>query len=281
LLFDGPGFGAVLGALDGQHSADSLRAIGQAAGLSARHLGWTVNRLRDAGLLVEPRNAGSPGRVRMIGAGPIGAQVAVHLAGHGVELHVYDDNPPDPSLYPAAGALARSSEALCSVLSTQPLVPQPLSHWSKPETVPMDLTVICLDGPEVDRVITDHLVRSDQPHLLVRSLGDGVCVGPLVLPGLTSCVQCADLSRRDADPQWPVVLAQLSRVRLDPPAMLTNWAASIAAVQALCFLRGGSPETAGSTLELSTIDLVTRMRTWPAHAECGCGWVCPTEWVRE
>ena len=141
----------------------------------------------------------------------------------------------------------------------------------------MDLTVICLDGPEVDRVITDHLIRSDQPHLLVRSLGDGVCVGPLVLPGLTSCVQCADLSRRDADPQWPVVLVQLSRVRLDPPAMLTSWAASVAAVQALCFLRGGTPEAAGSTLELSAIDLITRMRTWPAHAECGCGWMCPTE----
>ena len=101
LLFDGPGFGAVLGALDGQHSADALRAVGQAAGLSARHLSWTVNRLRDAGLLAEPRNAGSPPRrVRLIGAGPIGAQLAGHLAGYGVELHIYDDNPPDPDPLP-------------------------------------------------------------------------------------------------------------------------------------------------------------------------------------
>ena len=194
-------------------------------------------------------------------------------------MHIYDDDPPDPTLYPAAGALARRSDALCRRVC-QP-VAQPVSHWSKPETVPMDLTVICLEGPEVDRVITDHLVRSDQPHLLVRSSGDGVCVGPLVLPGLTSCVQCADLARRDADPHWPVVLAQLSRLRLNPPPMLLSWAASVAAVQALCFLRGGAPETAGSTLELSATDLITRMRTWPAHAECGCGWMCPTEWVRE
>ena len=29
----------------------------------------------------------------------------------------------------------------------------------------IDLTVVAADGPEVDRVITDHLVRLDQPHL--------------------------------------------------------------------------------------------------------------------
>jgi len=90
-------------------------------------------------------------------------------------------------------------------------------------------------------------------------------------------MQCADLARRDADPQWPVVLAQLSRLRLELPAVLISWAASVAATQALSFLGGGVPETAGSTLELSTTDLVTRMRSWPAHAECGCGWIGPTE----
>jgi len=275
LVFDGWGFGVVLDALDGQHSADALRALGQASGLTGQQLTWTVSRLRDAGLLVAPRDPDvTTRRVRLIGAGPVGAHVAGHLAATGVELHIYDDDPPDPMLYPAAGALARRSDALCAAIATPA---QPVSHWSKPETVPMDLTVICLEGPEVDRVITDHLVRSDQPHLLVRSSGDGVCVGPLVLPGLTSCVQCADLARRDADPHWPIVLAQLSRLRLSPPPMLLSWAASVAAVQALCFLRGGAPETVGSTLELSATDLITRMRTWPAHAECGCGWMSPTE----
>jgi hypothetical protein len=191
-----------------------------------------------------------------------------------LELHVFDDRPPDPALYPAAGVLSRGADALCAAT---PARAHPLSHWSKPESVPMDLTVIAVDGPEVDRVVTDHLVRSDQPHLLVRSLGDGVCVGPLVMPGRTSCMHCADLARRDADPQWPVVLAQLSRLRLELPAVLVSWAASVAAIQALSFLGGGVPETAGSTLELSATDLVTRMRSWPAHAECGCGWVGPTE----
>jgi bacteriocin biosynthesis cyclodehydratase domain-containing protein len=137
--------------------------------------------------------------------------------------------------------------------------------------------VVVADGPEVDRVITDHLLRLDQPHLLVRSLGDAAWVGPLVLPGRTSCVRCADLTRRDADHEWPMVLAQLSRLRLPVPDLLTGWAASTAAAQALAFLAGQVPETAGATLELNA-DLHTELRPWPAHPECGCGWAVGTEW---
>ena len=100
-----------------------------------------------------------------------------------------------------------------------------------------------------------------------------------MLPGRTSCLQCADLARRDADPQWPVVLAQLSRLRLELPAVLASWAASVAAAQALAFLGGGVPGDRRSHLRAAARpDLVTRMRSWPAHAECGCGWLGPTEW---
>jgi bacteriocin biosynthesis cyclodehydratase domain-containing protein len=126
-------------------------------------------------------------------------------------------------------------------------------------------------------VITEHLVRQDQPHLLVRSLGEAAWVGPLVLPGRTSCVRCADLTRRDADPEWPGVLAQLGRLRLPVSSLLTGWAASVAAAQALAFLGGRVPEAAGTTLEL-TADLCIEVRPWPAHRECGCGWAAGTEW---
>ena len=34
-------------------------------------------------------------------------------------------------------------------------------------------------------------------------------VGPLVIPGVTSCLECADLHRRDRDAAWPAVAAQL------------------------------------------------------------------------
>ncbi len=169
------------------------------------------------------------------------------------ELFVFDNQPPEVDLYPTAGVLADRAAALAADLAG-PVRVVPLAHWSKPETLSVDLTVVVADGPEVDRVITDHLLRHDQPHLLVRSLGDAAWVGPLVIPGRTSCVRCADLTRRDADPDWPIVLAQLGRLRLPVPGLLTGWAASVAAAQALAFLGGRVPEAAGATLEL-TADL--------------------------
>jgi hypothetical protein len=173
--------------------------------------------------------------------------------------------------------LTSRAEALCSALVEAGSTISTVSHWSKPEAAPLDLTIVACDNPELDRVITDHLLRIDQPHLVVRCWGNGVSVGPLVLAGQTSCLRCADLARSDADPQWPVVLTQLSRLRLESPPALLAWAASVAAAQALAFLHGELPESAGATLELDWPDFVTRLRHWPVHASCGCGWFSHTE----
>jgi hypothetical protein len=277
LIFAGPGFAELLTALRAAPTTPAdLAGIGQAAGLTSRQVVWAVNRLADARLLSRPASPVQR-RVRLVGAGRIGLPLARYLLDGGVaELCVFDNQPPEVDLYPTAGVLADRATALAAALAGPARV-LPLSHWSKPETLPIDLTVVVADGPEVDRVITDHLLRLDQPHLLVRSLGDAAWVGPLVLPGRTSCVRCADLTRRDADPEWPTVLAQLGRLRLPVPDLLTGWAASTAAAQALAFLDGRVPEAAGATLEL-TADLHTELREWPAHRECGCGWAVGTEW---
>jgi hypothetical protein len=277
LIFGGSGSADLLTALrTAPTTPAALTEIGQSAGLTSRQVAWTVSRLAEAGLLHRQITA-AQGRVRLVGAGPIGLPLARYLLESGVaELFVFDNQPPEGVLYPTAGVLADRASALAAALDG-PAKVVPLSHWSKPETQPVDLTVVVADGPEVDRVITEHLLRQDQPHLLVRSLGDAAWVGPLVLPGRTSCVRCADLTRRDADPEWPGVLSQLGRLRLPVPDLLTGWAASVAATQALAFLAGRVPEAAGATLEL-TADLCTEVRAWPAHRQCGCGWAAGTEW---
>ena len=277
LIFVGSGFAELLTALRAAPTTPSaLTEVGRAAGLTCREVAWAVNRLTDAGLL--HRGASTVrSRVRLVGAGPVGLPLARYLLNGGVqELLVFDNSPPEVDLYPTAGALPDRAAALAAAVPG-PAHVVPLAHWSKPETLRVDLTVVVADGPEVDRVITDHLLRHDQPHLLVRSLGDAAWVGPLVLPGRTSCVRCADLTRRDADPQWPTVLTQLTRLRLPVSDLLTGWAASVAAAQALIFLGGRLPEAAGATLEL-TGDLHTELRAWPAHRECGCGWAVGTQW---
>src|SRR5699024_6969970 len=61
----------------------------------------------------------------------------------------------------------------------------------------------------VDPVITVALARAAQPHLHVHCRDGRVVVGPMVVPGLTPCLRCADLYRADRDPRWPYVAAQL------------------------------------------------------------------------
>ena len=277
------GYRPVLDRLAAPATAADLLATGSAAGLSAGEVTGAVRHLGAAGLLRRARTgtmleAGA--RVRLIGAGPVGLPLARYLVEGGVsELAVFDARPPDPDLYRSTGTSASQAAALAAALAGQPARVVALEHWSKPETLPVDLTVVVAEGPEVDRVVTDHLLRVDQPHLLVRSLGDAVWVGPLVLPGRTPCLRCTDLVRTDADPGWPAVLAQLGPVRLRLPALLGGWAASVAAAQALAFLGGGRPETTGATLELTAADLRTELRSWPSHAECGCRWQASTQWA--
>jgi hypothetical protein len=284
LVFRGEGFGALLARLDGSQPTSAVHRSARAAGLTKPQVTWALDALAAAGLLTERgaapyTDALAPLQVRLIGAGPVGYQIARVLVASGLgTLYVYDNEPPDPALYPSAGVLSSRAEALRSAIAESGTTICTLSHWSKPEAAPLDLTIVSCDRPELDRVITDHLLRIDQPHLVVRCWGNGVSVGPLVLAGQTSCLSCADLARSDADPQWPVVLSQLSRLRIESPPALATWASSVAAAQALAFLHGELPESAGATLELSWPDFVTRLRRWAAHPSCGCGWLGQTEW---
>lgn len=53
------------------------------------------------------------------------------------------------------------------------------------------------------------LMREDIRHLPIVLSGREVTVGPLVRPGETACLACLEARRRDADPTWPLVAAQL------------------------------------------------------------------------
>jgi hypothetical protein len=284
LVFRGSGFGTLLALLNGSRPIRAVVRAARAAGLTAGQVTGALEALGGAGLLTERGAAPyadplASSTVRLIGAGDVGYQLArlLILSGLGA-LYVYDAELPDSGLYPTAGLLPSRAEALRSALADNGARISTLSHWSKPETTQLDLTIIACDRPEHDRVITEHLIRGDQPHLLVRCWGNGVSVGPLVVPGQTSCLRCADLVRSDADARWSNVLRQLPRVQTESPPALLAWAAAVAAAQTLAFLHGELPESAGSTLELGWPDFVTRLRPWPAHSGCGCGWLGQTEW---
>jgi hypothetical protein len=153
-------------------------------------------------------------------------------------------------------------------------------HRAAPETdtTPLpageraDLTVLAVDGP----VAEDRLraLHGDNAPYLVVTLGiDGGAVGPLVLPGLTSCPRCADLHRADRDPAWSALAVQLSVERRHGPASAVAVAtivAGVAAQQALDFLDGSEPDCLDATIELRLPDYRLRRRGWPPHPACGC-----------
>lgn len=121
--------------------------------------------------------------------------------------------------------------------------------------------------------LADGLQRRGVRHLVAAVRGETGVVGPLVVPGATSCLRCADLHRRDADPRWPAVAAQLTAGEAPPAgATVTCLATAVtAAVQVLALLDGaGAPATLGTTVELSPPDLLPRTRRWPVHPDCGC-----------
>ena len=119
-------------------------------------------------------------------------------------------------------------------------------------------------------------MRDRVPHLALRT-GEAIgVVGPLVRPGGSACLNCVDLRKTEADPQWPKILAQATFARSRPQAcdtVLAAMTATLASAQALAYLdRPDSvPVTADGTLELVLPDWRWRRRTWPPHPACGCG----------
>ncbi len=110
------------------------------------------------------------------------------------------------------------------------------------------------------------------PHLAV-DVRDGIAVvGPLVPPAGSPCLNCLDLHRRDRDPVWPALAAQLSTgpETVAPCAVTTLLAATgYAADEVLSYLDGRTPQTLGTTIEISGPGR-ERRRTWSAHPGCEC-----------
>jgi hypothetical protein len=119
------------------------------------------------------------------------------------------------------------------------------------------------------------------PHLPVRVRDGAGLVGPLVIPGVTSCLGCADLHRSDRDAAWPAVAAQLRDVvgNADRATVLATAALALGQVDhILRGVRGAAdagptpepPATLNTTLEFDVNTHVIVARRWSRHPRCGC-----------
>jgi hypothetical protein len=113
-------------------------------------------------------------------------------------------------------------------------------------------------------------------HLAVAIRDGTAVVGPLVPPAGSPCLNCLDLHRRERDPAWPAMVAQLAAEATSPveavePCAATTLlaATAFATAEVLAYLDGGAPDTVGATIEIAAAGQ-HRRRTWPPHRECGC-----------
>ncbi|KUI45352.1 cyclodehydratase [Mycobacterium sp. IS-1590] len=159
-----------------------------------------------------------------------------------------------------------------------------LTHSTRTDTgapsEPTDLVVLA-DYLVADPRMVRELHAVGVAHLPVR-VRDGVgLVGPLVLPGVTSCLACADLHRSDRDAAWPALAAQLRHTvgSADRATVLATAALALNQVdRVLGAVRGdadvsGCPEpppTLDTTLEFDVNVGSVVARRWSRHPRCAC-----------
>ncbi len=115
--------------------------------------------------------------------------------------------------------------------------------------------------------------RQAVAHLTLEVRDGTAVIGPLVPPRGSPCLNCVDLHRRDRDPAWPALVAQLATGGDAPPpcAVTTSLVATgYAAEEVLRYIDGSGPRSVGTTIEITGPGL-ERRRRWPPHPRCDCG----------
>jgi bacteriocin biosynthesis cyclodehydratase domain-containing protein len=134
--------------------------------------------------------------------------------------------------------------------------------------------VVLSDSLVADPKMQRELHAARIPHLQVRVRDGAGLVGPMVLPGITSCLRCADLHRSDKDAGWPAVAAQLRDAvgSADRATVLATAALALNQVdRVIAAVHSGahiSASTLDTTLEFDVNTGSTVARQWTRHPRC-------------
>jgi bacteriocin biosynthesis cyclodehydratase domain-containing protein len=308
-----PELARALDLLDGSHTLPALLAAAESLGLDGSDVLDLVQALRSAGLVVGAHAllpTGLPGpvgarlaveaaaiglrlragdgprtpadvlrrrtasRVLVAGDGPLLAPLATALAGAGVG-HV------DPAVDGTAthadvavGGLGWDDVAASRAIATATAIARfaPGVQVSSVRSDNVDF-VVRVGDRHPPALARRGLRLHALPRLEVTVRLGTVLVGPLVRPAGSPCRHCLDLHRRDRDPAWPVLAAQLATAPPgvgEPCALTTAMAgAAFAADEVLAYLDGGSVRTEAAIVEIPRPGEFRR-RAWSAHPRCDC-----------
>jgi bacteriocin biosynthesis cyclodehydratase domain-containing protein len=223
------------------HSPVPMSELQQQAGVAAGEVGDLVARLVAAGVVTRGRRQ-RPGRsasIRVHGRGPLSELLIEALR--------------------CSGARVKHSS-------------QPHAAVSTGEADLVVLSDNLVADPRMLRDLHSHGVA----HLAVRVRDGTGLVGPLVIPGATSCLGCADLHRRDRDAAWPAVAAQLRDTVgvADRATLLATAALALSQInRVIGAVRGTeseAPTALNATLEFDVHTGSIVARHWSKHPLCSC-----------
>lgn len=134
---------------------------------------------------------------------------------------------------------------------------------------------------EPTREVVEDWMRGGTPHVVVRLTEGCATVGPFVVPGQTACLRCLDAHHTDADPCWPLLVAQYasltSRGRPDGvpepvDGLVARVALAWAARDLASYAEGRRPSTWSTTIRFDPHLTSIETREWLRHPDCGCAW---------
>lgn len=156
------------------------------------------------------------------------------------------------------------ADALAGALGVAGMEVVDTTRWARPDPDPA-VPVIVVAHRLVEPRRAALLMAHDVTHLPIELAGDRVTIGPLVVPGTTGCLACRHAHRRDADPTWPLLAAQLLGRAAFRTDLALLWEAGIVAAR---LLAAPTPQPASVTLSAEAV-----RRSWHGHrphAECWC-----------
>ncbi|HET9256516.1 MAG TPA: hypothetical protein VFO16_15140 [Pseudonocardiaceae bacterium] len=239
--------------------------------LAAEAADWSAYSSRPTRQVLHQRRTAV---VRVAGSGRVAVAVAVALAAAGVGSVVADatgtvtaadlgtgyvpDDLGRSRAAAAADALRRAAPEVAVTASRQP-----------------DLIVLS-DMVVPEPSVVAELLGKRIPHLIGYAHEGTAMVGPLVWPGRSSCLRCAELHHADIDVAWPKIAAQLAGQISSAGLACAQLAAALITEQVLTALAGPGaglpvPPTWGAALRLDPVRGTLCQLPRPAHPRCGCG----------
>ena len=241
-----PAHGIVLAGLT-ESESELLLSLSESAGTArdvtlAERFGVPLERvvdfidaLRSNGLLVPDTITAGTYRLCVPGRGIVVELVREHLEATGVDM-VVEPDPTDPGAADLAVLCGRDA-----------IAPDEGAAWQQARIA--HLPVVLRDGE--------------------------VIIGPLIHPGLSACLRCLDLHRRDRDRAWPRILSQITTptsdlgISVDAVPAHANTVAALVAMLARESLTTEQVAT-GVSWQISLPWPEVRTRVWTAHPHCDC-----------